>query len=86
MAALLDKRVTDAGDYTSFCPDALLNRSLCIQDASHEAIWFDDAPVRFVPRTLRLDPLWLEDGSPWPLHSVSVELQAEEIVRRWPCR
>lgn len=82
LAALLDKKASEAGDYVSFCPDALLNRPLCAEEAAHEAIWFDGAPVRskVVPQTLALQPLLLEDESPWPLPAVAVALPQEEVA------
>ena len=77
LAALLDKKASDAGDYASFCPDAVLNKGRCAEHAAPEAIWFDDAPAgsTIVRQTLPLQPLWLDDEDPWPLASLRCSLR-----------
>ena len=82
LAALLDKKESEAGDYLSYCPDAVLSRETCSEHEAPEADWFDSAPVAsdVVPQTLPIEPLWIEDDSPWPLPSVAVGLPDEDVA------
>ena len=82
MAALLDKKASEAGDYASYCPDALVNKDLCSRKAAEQAVWFDDAPVApaVVRQTLPLRRLGVDDDSPWPRPAVNVNLPEEDIA------
>ena len=82
LAALLDKRASEAGDYASYCPDALLNKARCSEHAAPEGIWFDDAPVAsaVLRQTLPLRRLGVDDDSPWPRPAVTVGLPEEDVA------
>ena len=82
LAALLDKKASEAGDYASYCPDALVNKERCSRHAAPEAAWFDEAPVgsEIVRQTLPLKPMWIKDDSPWALPAVTVGLPEEDIA------
>lgn len=82
LAALLDKRAAEAGDYATFCPASVTTPHTCGEHAAPEAVWFDDAPVAsdVVAQTLPLAPLWLDDVSPWPLATVAVGLPEKDFA------